>query len=82
MSILFLDFSAAGRRYHPRRATVKSIPASSEANIEPSIITCGSSPSSGGIWKLPASRRFASTHQPEPSNHRALAVRRRLLRKR
>ena len=42
--------------------------------------TCDASPSSGGSWKLTASRRFASTHQPEPSNHSAFAILLRLMR--
>jgi hypothetical protein len=57
-----------GRRYQPRRAAVKSMPASSAANVVPSIWTCAVSPVIGGSWKLPFSSRFDSRHQPEPSN--------------
>lgn len=74
--------SRRSRRYQPRLAAVKSMPAKSDANDTPSICTCRSSPESAGSWKVPASRRLPSTHHPEPSNHNALARRRRLLRNR
>jgi hypothetical protein len=48
VSIVFSTFSSRGRRYQPRRAAVKSMPARSEAKAEPSIAICGLSPSNGG----------------------------------
>jgi hypothetical protein len=57
MSIPFLADSPERRRNHPRLAAVKSMPASSDAKVEPPMVTCRLSPSSVGSWKLPASRR-------------------------
>ena len=62
------------RRYQPRRAAVKSIPARSEVNAAPSISTLSSPVCSEGSWKLPASSRLAKMHQPDPSNHNAFAI--------
>jgi hypothetical protein len=56
------------------------MPASSEAKAASLICTLDSEFLSGGSWKLPASRRLASTHHPEPSNQRTFAIRRRRLR--
>ncbi|MGV2433958.1 MAG UNVERIFIED_CONTAM: hypothetical protein LVT10_02825, partial [Anaerolineae bacterium] len=72
VSIPYRAALADERRYQPRRAAVKSIPASSDAKVAPSIWTRCSSVESAGSWKLPASSRFASTHQPEPSNQKGL----------
>jgi hypothetical protein len=56
------EASVRGRRHQLRRAAVKSKPASSAANVVPSIWTCAVSPMIGGSWKLPFSSRFDSSH--------------------
>jgi hypothetical protein len=48
VSIVFSTFSSRGRRYQPRRAAVKSMPANSDAKADPSMAICGLPPSNGG----------------------------------